>query len=70
MFCRPCEMFLNPLELTSLEVKEAIRIGSHHVIVVYKNSGNEVIRRIVDGPTVFIPAADEWYGYDVYAFIL
>ena len=53
-------MFLNPLELTSLEVKNAIRIGSNHVIVVYRNNGNEVIRRIVEGPTVFIPAANEW----------
>lgn len=53
-------MFLNPLELTSLEVKEAIRIDSHYVIVVYKNQGGDVIRRIVEGPTVFIPAADEW----------
>jgi len=53
-------MFMNPLELTSLEVKEAIRIASHHVVVVYKSNGTEVTRRIVEGPTIFIPAADEW----------
>ena len=58
--CRPCEMFMNPLELTALEVKEAIRIDSHHVIIVYSNNGSDVIRRIVEGPTVFIPAANEW----------
>ncbi|KAF6031156.1 hypothetical protein EB796_010514 [Bugula neritina] len=56
----PCEMFLNPLELTSLKVKEAIKIDSHCVIVVYRNNGDQVIRRIVEGPTVFIPAANEW----------
>jgi len=59
-FPRPCEMFLNPLELTSLKVKEAIKIDSHCVIVVYRNNGDQVIRRIVEGPTVFIPAANEW----------
>lgn len=55
-------MFLNPLELASLEVKEALKIDSHCVVVVYKSQGGEVIRRIVEGPTVFIPAADEWYS--------
>lgn len=53
-------MFHNPLELNSLEVKEAIRIDSQNVVVVYKNTGTDVIRRIVEGPTVFIPNADEW----------
>ncbi|XP_067946917.1 uncharacterized protein [Watersipora subatra] len=56
----PCEMFLNPLELAALEVKDAIRIASNHVIVVYRKNENEVIRRIVEGPTVFIPTANEW----------
>ncbi|KAJ8316481.1 hypothetical protein KUTeg_006495 [Tegillarca granosa] len=42
-------------------IKEAIRVDANHLIVVYKRlKDNDVQRRIIQGPTVFVPEAEEW----------
>lgn len=64
---RPCEIFKNPLEHTSIEVKDSVKIDSNHMVVVYRRlPNNSVERRIVQGPTLFIPQADEWWALVVH----
>ena len=59
---RPCEMFCNPLEHSSVLVQDAKKIDANHMIVVYKQlKDNSVERRILQGPQLFMPAAEEWY---------
>ncbi len=54
-------MFHNPLEQQMISVQEATQIDANHVVVVYnKAADNSVQRRIVQGPTVFVPEAEEW----------
>ena len=49
------------LEYQSIDVKPATRIDANHVLVVYKKmKDNHVERKIVEGPTVFMPEAEEW----------
>ena len=55
-------MFCNPLEVQDIEVSQAVKIDSSHMIVVYKQmKDGSVARRIVQGPTVFVPEAEEWW---------
>lgn len=54
-------MFCNPLEYRSISVEKATRIDSNHVIVVYrKKEDQSVERRVVQGPAIFVPEAEEW----------
>ncbi len=55
-------MFMNPIEMDSVEVKNSIALDANEVLVVYqreRESGG-VARLIKHGPTVFTPSADEW----------
>ncbi|XP_033730756.1 uncharacterized protein LOC117320210 [Pecten maximus] len=57
----PCEIFHNPLVYDSITVKDATKIDANHLVVVYKRlKDNDVQRRIIQGPTVFVPEAEEW----------
>ncbi len=57
---RPIELFMNRLELDSVTVKNCIKIDANHMIVVYKQLEGVIDRRIVQGPTLFMPSAYEW----------
>lgn len=59
--CRPLEMFWNRLEVESIVVKDAIKLDSNHLLVVYRQEEGQIERRIVQGPVVFVPTAHEWY---------
>ena len=53
-------MFCNPLQHQSIDVKPAVKIDSNHVLVVYcQLPDNSVQRRIIQGPTLFVPEAGE-----------
>ncbi|XP_021369412.1 uncharacterized protein LOC110460686 [Mizuhopecten yessoensis] len=57
----PCEIFHNPMMYDSIVTKDATKIDANHLIVVYKRlKDNDVQRRIIQGPTVFVPEAEEW----------
>ncbi|XP_060083490.1 uncharacterized protein LOC132562749 [Ylistrum balloti] len=57
----PCEVFHNTMMYDSIEIKDATKIDANHLIVVYKRlKDNDVQRRIIQGPTVFVPEAEEW----------
>ncbi|CAL1545425.1 unnamed protein product [Lymnaea stagnalis] len=57
----PCQVFHNHLEFRNCEKKHAQCIDANHLLVVYKRlKGGEAQRRIIPGPAVFIPEAEEW----------
>lgn len=56
----PIEMFHNRLEVESIEVKDAVKLDANHMLVVYKQEAGHIERRVVEGPTIFIPSAHEW----------
>ena len=61
-FVRPAVIFKNPLEHASVTVYPCTSLDANEVLVVYKqNLGNgSVARYLKHGPTVFMPAANEW----------
>ena len=62
-FFRPTAMFMNPLEHSSIEVQKCMSLDANEVLVVYKQNdkSKSVTRYLKHGPTVFMPAANEWY---------
>ena len=60
VYYSPAEMFMNRLELDSCFVKNAIKLDDNHMVIVYKQLEGLIERRIVQGPTIFIPTAYEW----------
>lgn len=57
----PIEMFHNRLEVESIVVKDAVKLDANHMLVVYKQEAGHIERRVVEGPTIFIPSAHEWW---------
>jgi len=66
----PCEIFLNTLELESIAVRNAIPLDANHLLVVYKQEEGHIERRIIQGPTIFVPNAFEWYEFLRHYFIV
>jgi len=59
-FASPHEAFLNPLEVESISVRNAVKLDANHTLVVYKQNEEHIERRIVSGPIVFVPGPQEW----------
>ncbi|CAI8029915.1 hypothetical protein GBAR_LOCUS16979 [Geodia barretti] len=60
LWSRPKELFHNRLEIESVRVRDSIKLDANHLLVVYKQEEGHIERRVVEGPTVFIPSAHEW----------
>jgi hypothetical protein len=56
----PVSLWYDPVEHESISVKKAMEIDSHEAAVVYRRTGEEVERRVVRGPAVFVPTENEW----------
>ena len=56
----PSAVFFDPLRHRKIEIREAISLDANESIVVYLRAGDAVRRRIVRGPALFVPTADEW----------
>ncbi|XP_046570214.1 uncharacterized protein LOC124278529 [Haliotis rubra] len=57
----PCEVFFNPLILDSIKTESALKLDANHMVVVYKRlKDSNVQRRVIQGPVVFVPQAEEW----------
>jgi hypothetical protein len=57
----PSDLWFDPRVHAAVEKEDALQIASKEAIVVYaKGEDGAVSRRIVDGPTAFVPAAGEW----------
>ncbi|XP_062521520.1 uncharacterized protein LOC134196423 [Corticium candelabrum] len=58
----PCVVFHNPLLIRDICVRKAIVLDGNEVLVVYRKSQEtgKMERRLQQGPTQFVPSADEW----------
>ena len=60
-FVRPCEVFFNPMVHDQINVVDALKLDANHMVVVYNRMKDGTVqRRIIQGPTVFVPEAEEW----------
>ena len=49
------------MEHSAVHVEQGKQLDANHVLVVYnKTKGGDVERRVIQGPTLFIPTAEEW----------
>jgi len=56
----PATIWFNPLEHTAITIQNAIKIDANEALVVYRRTEKGVQRRVVRGPELFVPMADEW----------
>ena len=56
----PASIYFDPVEHENIAVHEAITIDANDALVVYRQDKEKVARRVVRGPEVFVPAANEW----------
>jgi len=56
----PTYCFLDPEIHTGIDVCDAVSIDASEVLVVYREVEGSITRTIVHGPTLHVPAADEW----------
>ena len=58
----PSLIFFNPVVHQRVECRDGIALDASSAVVVYKQiaESKEVQQRVVYGPTLFIPTADEW----------
>ncbi|KAK6195405.1 hypothetical protein SNE40_000843 [Patella caerulea] len=59
-FQGPYAMFLNPIEHSRVEVNNCESLDANEALVVYKQTEKETNRYVLYGPTLFMPAANEW----------
>jgi len=67
----PAQMFLNPVEIESIVVREAVLVSANEALVVYSNSrtnkmGDDdlkggIERTVLYGPLRYIPKPGEWF---------
>jgi len=57
----PKDIFNDPVQFDEISVQEGVHVNNYEVIVVYREEAEDKVkRRVIRGPLLFIPAADEW----------
>jgi len=56
----PAAVWYDPVEHKSIAIEQALMIDSNEAVVVYLQDGQDVQRRVVNGPAVYVPTEDEW----------
>lgn len=56
----PAAIWLDPVEHQEVAVAAATKVDANEALVVYRRTGDKVQRRIVRGPALFTPDAEEW----------
>ncbi len=56
----PVTEFLDPVVHLSIELCEGIELDANEAVIVYSENEGEVARRVVRGPALHMPAANEW----------
>ena len=57
----PCYLFHNPYEVDSVRVHDAVSLDASEVLVVYsRDKEGTVVRRLIHGPTLYVPQPSEW----------
>jgi hypothetical protein len=56
----PAVVWQDPVEHASVHVADALTLDANEALVVYRQENGQVQRRIVRGPEMFMPDAQEW----------
>lgn len=56
----PSNVWFDPVRHQQVEVKQATAIDAHEALIVYRQEEQNVTRRVVRGPAMFVPMANEW----------
>lgn len=56
----PAALWQDPAVHESITVEEVMDVDANHALVVYRQEGAQVTRRVVRGPSRFAPEANEW----------
>jgi len=56
----PVEIWEDPVGHEAVDVRKCLHVNANEVIVVYRRNGGRVERRVVKGPALFMPSAEEW----------
>ncbi len=56
----PAAVWFDPVEHAEISVKSAVTIDANEAIVVYHQHEGRVDRRVVRGPELYVPSANEW----------
>ncbi|MEZ4650416.1 MAG: hypothetical protein R3E97_16850 [Candidatus Eisenbacteria bacterium] len=57
----PCDVWHDPVLHDSIETHDMLRIDAHEALVIYRpESGGQVSRRVLRGPSVYMPLPEEW----------
>jgi hypothetical protein len=56
----PAAVWLDPVAHKKVRTEAALPVDANEAIVVYRRAGEQVDRRIVRGPAMFVPTEEEW----------
>ena len=56
----PSVVWMDPVEHAQITVTDAITLSANEALVVYRQQEGRVERRVVRGPELFVPEAQEW----------
>src|SRR5919112_6082460 len=57
----PAAVWFHPVEHESIRTEKAVGLDANEAVVVYaQDADDKVGRRVVRGPALFMPAANEW----------
>lgn len=56
----PVSIYFDPVEHDAITTLDAITVDANDALVVYRQEKAAVARRVVRGPELFVPAANEW----------
>jgi len=56
----PAVEWMDPVEHSAIGIADAIELDANEALVVYRQAGDKVDRRIVRGPKMFVPGSQEW----------
>ncbi len=56
----PASVWFDPVAHKEIRVEPALPINSHEAVVVYRRDDEQVRRRVVRGPAMYVPTEDEW----------
>ena len=56
----PAVFWMDRVEHLKVSVADAIPLDANEAVVVYRQQGEKVDRRVVRGPELFVPQAQEW----------
>jgi hypothetical protein len=56
----PADLWFDPRVHEQVTRQESLQLAAKEAVIVYTQAGEDVSRRIVYGPTLFVPAPGEW----------